>query len=144
MGLISRVSSRTYRKVMELVQSLNKIQSTRSEIYNDFELVFQDFLHNDITFMVYRQSVSEITKKFQACNQSIKQEILENENVEKDLKDIISTLQHHEEELLITTAAYQLSRKNNETEELDRLKKSVDFLKKSINETVEDFKNECL
>merc|ERR1712061_288472 len=126
---------------MELVQSLNKIQSTRSEIYNDFELVFQDFLHNDITFMVYRQSVSEITKKFQACNQSIKHEILENENAEKDLKDIITTLQHHEEELLITTAAYQLAR---ETEELERLKKSVNFLKKSINETVEDFKNECL
>jgi len=56
----------------------------------------------------------------------------------------VQTLQAHEEELLITTAAYQLARKNEETEELERLKKSVNYLKSSIQETLEDFKNECL
>lgn len=129
---------------MEIIKSLNEIQSTRSKIYTDFEIVFQDYLHDDITFMVYRQSVSEITKQFQACNLSMKSEIYDNEDLEKDHKDIIRLLQHHEEELLVTTAAYQLARKNDETEELERLKKSVDYLRQAVMECVEDFKNECL
>merc|ERR1712235_5077 len=115
------------------------IQQHRIEQHKEFEEAFKI---SQCNFTEYRTQLDKITKSMQ----SLSQRAVEARNaLVKDGKDelanIIIEIQKNEEELLIVSAAHQVSRSqsNDDEEDLRNHKRS---LRNKISELLEDYKAE--